>query len=107
MRHVANNHELAVSNPGLQILPVDLFCLVTGMVTCAGNEYEVILLKQLEFFRGVLVQRVDSAELAEQVDSGPGYQGGQLGDEIHWLEDDVSRAITIRGFQLRTAQNTG
>jgi len=35
-----------------------------------------------------------------QVDSGPGYQGGQLGDEIHWLENDVSRAITIRGFQL-------
>jgi hypothetical protein len=52
-----------------------------------------------------------------QVDPGPGYQGSQFGNdvqgrtnaagawmrrsgEIHWLEDDVSRAITIRGFHL-------
>ena len=35
-----------------------------------------------------------------QVDSGSGYQGCQFGDEIHRFEDDVSRAITIRGFQL-------
>jgi hypothetical protein len=24
----------------------------------------------------------------------------RIGNEIHWLEDDVSRAITIRGFQF-------
>ena len=35
-----------------------------------------------------------------QVHSGSGYQGGQFGDKVHWLEDDVSRAISIRGFQL-------
>ena len=35
-----------------------------------------------------------------QVDSGLGYQGGQFGDKVHWFEDDVGRAITIRGFQL-------
>ena len=35
-----------------------------------------------------------------QIDSGFGYQGGQFGDEIYWLEDDVSRPITIRGFQF-------
>jgi len=29
---------------------------------------------------------------SSQVDPGPGYQGGQFGNEIHWLEDDVSRA---------------
>ena len=48
------------------------------------------------------VQAVRSKDTVEsgQVDPGPGYQGGQLGDEIHWLEDDVSRAITIRGFQF-------
>ncbi len=35
-----------------------------------------------------------------QVHSGSGYQGGQFDDEIHRFEDDVSRAITIRGFQF-------
>ncbi len=35
-----------------------------------------------------------------QVDSGFGYQGRQSGNEIHRLEDDVGRAIPIRGFQL-------
>ena len=35
-----------------------------------------------------------------QVHSGSGYQSGQFGDEIHRFEDDVSRTITIRGFQL-------
>jgi hypothetical protein len=58
------------------------------------------------------VRRKHTMEPA-QVDSGLGYKGGQFGDdvqgctnaagawmrrsgEIHWLEDDVSRAITIR-----------
>jgi len=35
-----------------------------------------------------------------QIDSGLGHQGGQLGDEIHRLEDHVGGAIAIRRFQL-------
>ena len=52
-----------------------------------------------------------------QVDPGPGYQGGQLGDdvqgrtnaagawmrrsgEIHWFEDDVCRAMVSRPREL-------
>ncbi len=38
--------------------------------------------------------------VSSQVHSGFGYQGGQFGDKVHRFEDDVSRAITIRGFQL-------
>ena len=38
--------------------------------------------------------------IAGQMDSGFGYQGGQFGDKVHRFEDDVSRAITIRGLQL-------
>ena len=48
------------------------------------------------------VQAVRTKDTVEsgQVHSGPGYQGGEFGDEIHWLEDDLSRAITMRDFQL-------
>ena len=35
-----------------------------------------------------------------QIDSGFGHQGRQFGNEVHRLEDDVGRAIPIRGFQL-------
>ncbi len=35
-----------------------------------------------------------------KVDSGLGHQGGQLGDEIHGLEDDMGRAVALRCFQL-------
>ena len=45
------------------------------------------------------VRRKDTM-VSGQIDSGSGYQGGQFGDEIYWLEDDVSRPITIRGFQF-------
>ena len=45
------------------------------------------------------VRRKDTM-VSGQIDSGFGYQGGQFGDEIYWLEDDVSRPITIRGFQF-------
>ncbi len=48
------------------------------------------------------VQAIRSKDTAEsgQVDPGPGYQGGQFGNEIHRLEDHMGRAITIRGFQF-------
>ena len=35
-----------------------------------------------------------------QIDSGLGHQCGQLGNEIHRLEDHVGGAIAIRRFQL-------
>ena len=44
--------------------------------------------------------RCQDAMVAGEVDSWFGYQGGQPGDEIHRFEDDVSRTITIRGFQF-------
>ena len=59
------------------------------------------------------VRRKDTMESC-QVHSGPGYQSGQFGDKVHRFEDDVSRAITIRGFQFianlalfRPPYNTG
>ncbi len=48
----------------------------------------------------VFAVRRKNTMVSGQVDSGSGYQGGQFGDEIYWLEDDVSRAITIRRFQF-------
>ena len=48
----------------------------------------------------VFAVRRKNTMVSGQVDSGFGYQGGQFGEEIHWLEDDVSRAITIRRFQF-------
>ena len=70
----------------------------------------------------VFAVRRKNTMVSGQVDSGSGYQGGQFGDdvqgrtnaagawmrrsgEIYWLEDDVSRAITIRGFQFITNQS--
>ena len=35
-----------------------------------------------------------------QIDSGLGHQGGQFGNKVHRLEDDVGGAIPVRGFQL-------
>jgi len=35
-----------------------------------------------------------------EIDSGPGHQCGQLGNEIHRLEDHVGGAISVWGFQL-------
>ena len=45
------------------------------------------------------VRRKDPVEAGE-VDPGPGHQGGQPGDKIERLEDDVRRAVPIWGFQL-------
>ena len=39
---------------------------------------------------------------ARAVDSRCQYQGGQSGNEIERLEDDVSRAVTVRGLQFVT-----
>ena len=48
----------------------------------------------------VCAVRRKNTMVSGQVDSGFGYQGGQFGDEIYWLEDDVCRAIAMRGFQF-------
>ena len=45
------------------------------------------------------VRRKDPVEAGE-VDPRPGHQGGQPGDKIERLEDDVRRAVPIGGFQL-------
>ncbi len=52
----------------------------------------------------VFAVRRKNTMVSGQVDSGFGYQGGQFGDEVYWLEDDVSRAIAMRGFQFITNQ---
>jgi hypothetical protein len=48
----------------------------------------------------VFAVRRKNTMVSGQVDSGFGYQGGQFGDEIYWLENDVSRATAKRGFQF-------
>jgi len=50
--------------------------------------------------RTVFAVRGEYAVKTCQIDSGLGHQGGQLGDEIHRLEDHVGGAIAIRHFQL-------
>ena len=35
-----------------------------------------------------------------EIDSGPGHQGGQFGNEIHRLEDHVGGAVSVWRFQL-------
>ena len=37
--------------------------------------------------------------VANQIDPGPGHQGGELGNEIQWFEEEVRGAIGIGVFK--------
>ena len=39
------------------------------------------------------------AVVANQIDPGPGHQGGELGNEIQWFEQEVRGAIGIGVFK--------
>ena len=81
-------HRRMTLNWRLLLLAIRCFGLVAFSPLCRCHQ------------RTVFAMRGKYTMESCQVDSGPGHQCGQPGNEIHRLEDDVGGPIPIRRLQL-------
>jgi len=83
-------HGRMTLNGHLLLLAIRCFGLVAFSPLCRCHQ------------RTVFAVRGKHTVKARQIDSGLRHQGGQFGDEIHRLKDDVGRPIPVRRLELVT-----